>query len=1151
MKKRFLTLVSVILMLSTLLQILVLTVWADVKAQENPEYVLYEENFDYVQGTVNIQPGNNLTGDAEGWIYSKNSSTGSARIQNGKLYVSGGSYDVLYRDGGQTWGNYTLEADFCYANDNKDWGGLLYNVQSATKFQKFSITTEGSIALNGYNGGWTNNSSTLNKTTITENIPQKGEPFRMKIEVFNKTASAYYAMLNADGTLKTNFIKLITIDNIAADAQTGSIGFMLPNGTDFGSFWVDNIRCYSNTLVSYSENFDSYGDRTLSANAEDTALGAYFAKSSTLQNGGAEIKDGALHLSGGGKNFNAVFFTMGYNWTNYVVESDFTYIQDANNNGWAGLMFRSTDIDNFYKGAISASGAEAETAVLNCQSSGSWFNNDGRIVPYVGGKLDYGEKIRMRIIVNEASASLYVAHYIGDTLGEWKLATKADGESFFAGVHMTGTIGIIVGGSNDSKEKHICVDNITVSRIEGADRVQQGVNAADIYVPDSGIVNPPVVVQEIGNALPASKGERPAVVMLEIDDKLNVLGKDGNALATVSDFIDTYRKVLIPAFIVNDVTEANALAELIHQKNLQDCYVVATAENAALVRDVRLKNKTTACITGALIFDDLNDAKARSNARALVADNMSYVAISREPLNEESAYFFTLRQIAVWSFASNAAEVHKGIANGYHGIISQEPSMVYDVYESITEITVSGKPVVIAHRGANAAAVPKYPENTLMGIRAAKEVFGADAVEIDFGLTSDGYVILMHDSTVDRTTNGSGKFSAMTLKQIQELKVDYVSGKTTTVPTFEEALLLAKELDIVLYCHVKTQTDINLASFSYLVEKHDCKDNVILFTSNLEVYNSQTERISASSAYQFTRKKVIADGLILTAGNKTILKTSHLDGVVAMRSNLTAYNYQPLFYPYSEQGALWSSESFYYQLSARGFVNTHSVTDGQKLMDSTALTGLGCVGWLTDNPHLCDDYHYAIDLSNEKTALNTSELIDLNKTLKLIFGTKNIKCGILQLSGPELESVDGGYTLTESGIVTVVYYADRTASGGSKYRVYSEPVTLTFGCVDHSFTEYEYDETHHWLNCSNCDITNEESKTEHTFGEWIITDEVQKRSCECGYSETAPLASDTTPETDKGDNRGCSSLVNAPSSIMIIMLIASGSLLLKKRREEQ
>ena len=63
-----------------------------------------------------------------------------------------------------------------------------------------------------------------------------------------------------------------------------------------------------------------------------------------------------------------------------------------------------------------------------------------------------------------------------------------------------------------------------------------------------------------------------------------------------------------------------------------------------------------------------------------------------------------------------------------------------------------------AHRGDSVS----YPENTLMGIRAAKEVYGADCVEIDFGLTKDGYVILMHDSTIDRTTNGTGNFSDYT-----------------------------------------------------------------------------------------------------------------------------------------------------------------------------------------------------------------------------------------------------------------------------------------------------------------------------------------------------------------------------------------------------
>jgi len=89
---------------------------------------------------------------------------------------------------------------------------------------------------------------------------------------------------------------------------------------------------------------------------------------------------------------------------------------------------------------------------------------------------------------------------------------------------------------------------------------------------------------------------------------------------------------------------------------------------------------------------------------------------------------------------------------------------------------------VISHRGEHLA----HPENTLAAYRAAIEL-GADYFEVDVRTTSDGHLVLMHDSTVDRTTNGQGAVTQLTFAEIRRLKV---GGEK--VPTFDEALELAK-----------------------------------------------------------------------------------------------------------------------------------------------------------------------------------------------------------------------------------------------------------------------------------------------------------------------------------------------------------------------
>lgn len=67
----------------------------------------------------------------------------------------------------------------------------------------------------------------------------------------------------------------------------------------------------------------------------------------------------------------------------------------------------------------------------------------------------------------------------------------------------------------------------------------------------------------------------------------------------------------------------------------------------------------------------------------------------------------------------------------------------------------------IAHRGGK-------PENTLAALSKAKSQ-GAFGVEVDLSLTKDGHAVLLHDATVDRTSNGKGRIDKLTLKEAKEL----------------------------------------------------------------------------------------------------------------------------------------------------------------------------------------------------------------------------------------------------------------------------------------------------------------------------------------------------------------------------------------------
>lgn len=103
------------------------------------------------------------------------------------------------------------------------------------------------------------------------------------------------------------------------------------------------------------------------------------------------------------------------------------------------------------------------------------------------------------------------------------------------------------------------------------------------------------------------------------------------------------------------------------------------------------------------------------------------------------------------------------------------------------------RPLVIAHRGDSA----HRPENTLASFASALEL-GASVVELDVQLTADGHVVVLHDPTVDRTTDGRGDARRKKLEEVRALSAGYPerfgdawSGER--VPTLAEALTLVRE----------------------------------------------------------------------------------------------------------------------------------------------------------------------------------------------------------------------------------------------------------------------------------------------------------------------------------------------------------------------
>lgn len=149
------------------------------------------------------------------------------------------------------------------------------------------------------------------------------------------------------------------------------------------------------------------------------------------------------------------------------------------------------------------------------------------------------------------------------------------------------------------------------------------------------------------------------------------------------------------------------------------------------------------------------------------------------------------------------------------------------IAEKRTSWLAPGDPgaLVVAHRGCWQTTA----ENSIAAIDACV-VLGVDLVEIDVRRTHDGALVLMHDETVDRTTDGSGRVDELTLAEVRTLRLRRGGGGATAplttagVPTFEEAMRAASGR---LLINLDAKEDVYDDAFA-LLDRLGMSDHVVM-----------------------------------------------------------------------------------------------------------------------------------------------------------------------------------------------------------------------------------------------------------------------------------------------------------------------------------
>jgi glycerophosphoryl diester phosphodiesterase len=141
-------------------------------------------------------------------------------------------------------------------------------------------------------------------------------------------------------------------------------------------------------------------------------------------------------------------------------------------------------------------------------------------------------------------------------------------------------------------------------------------------------------------------------------------------------------------------------------------------------------------------------------------------------------------------------------------------------------LAVAAVKEIIAHRGSSA----DRPENTMSSAIRAIEA-GATAIEIDLRTTLDGHLVILHDSSVARTTDGDGNVGDLTLQQIQKLDAGSKFGKLYSgekIATFEEMLQVAKTSKVCLLLDLKESGSKYAQKIAGLIRQYGISEKIIV-----------------------------------------------------------------------------------------------------------------------------------------------------------------------------------------------------------------------------------------------------------------------------------------------------------------------------------
>ena len=737
--------------------------------------------------------------------------------------------------------------------------------------------------------------------------------------------------------------------------------------------------------ILLQENFDDISNGGLPTG---------WSKFDNSYNGAVSVTDGALYIDGRASNYTMTSVatpTSLLSTGDYTIDFDFTITSSNNDTRWAGFVFRMKNSSEYFQMCVRKNAADNGVEISQRLANATW-------------------SVKKTAAFSESIDAAKTYHARITTLGEkafFSINDKTILSYTLPEGFLSGGIGFQCVGSI------LKVDNLVVSKT--TELPEDFSLLKNTYIVNTGIALPPTVVANVKKSedFDAFDTEKtPASAVLNLDSSLNVLSEDGEIISDLDSALTKLKNKIIPAFYIKDYIAADKLIAFINDINLKDGFVIS--DNQSLVKRVREKCKL---IRGVIDFSFTGNLSETNKKEIRDITNSSLAKIAILPnryATKEVIDYLQKRVITVWlKDTDNKTNIYSGILKGSNGLVTEDFGLAIDCLEEFEDSTLVRKPYVVAHRGMPSVE----QENTIKGAKAAVAA-GADAIENDIYLTTDNKIVVIHDSTLDRTTNGTGDVESYSSEQLKAFSVNNVYSKTPEpIPFLEDYFKEFKDTGIMLFIEVKSSKPELITHLKAMIDQYEISDQIVFISFNasmLTLCRKQMPEISAGYLKNVTGAETLdaVDNMITLSGENNF--TIHPDYKSVNYDRINAAKDRGIgVYPWTYRDA----EAFN--------------TDFKN----------GIYGLTTDYSDFAFDYVYELKpldnymLYNTKLKAKTFEAEVVSKS-----NTRTVTCEVIKIDGDAILIKEANaYYASKKGSVTVVL---RYLSEDLNYYIYTQPIMI-------------------------------------------------------------------------------------------------------------